>query len=188
MKIFKIVTDREERIRLRSKEIPVPINDEIKETLKDMTEYLKMSQDEGFRKKHPGVTEGVGLAAPQIGMNIRMLAIFYEERDEKGDVKRTIIHNLVNPKIIASSMKLCYLEGGEGCLSVPEKHEGKVYRNFRITVKAFNAIKNQEDTIEAVGLEAIVLQHEIDHLNGILYYDHFVDKIDEGLKKTAIKI
>ena len=168
--MFTIVKDNKPSLRERCKEVEMPLKEELKATLDEMLQYLKDSQDEEFLKKHPNVRSGVGIAAPQIGLNLRMLAIYYV--DEEGN---EVIHQLVNPKIIVSSLKKCYLYSGEGCLSVDNEHHGRVYRDFRITVKAFDCRKGEETTFKAKGYEAIVLQHEIDHLNGILFYDH-IDK------------
>ena len=84
---------------------------------------------------------------------------------------------MVNPKIVVNSIKKTYLEGGEGCLSVDEEHRGYVYRDFKIVVKAYNDLTGKEEHITARGYDAIVLQHEIDHLDGILFYDR-IDKND----------
>ena len=72
-------------------------------------------------------------------------------------------------------MKKCALEGGEGCLSVDNPHEGYVHRFYKIRLKAFDALQNREIELTARGYDAIVLQHEYDHLNGVFYYDH-IDK------------
>ena len=64
-----------------------------------------------------------------------------------------------------------------GCLSVDEEHRGYVYRDFKIVVKAYNDLTGKEEHITARGYDAIVLQHEIDHLNGVLFYDH-IDKLN----------
>jgi peptide deformylase len=130
-----------------------------------MLQYLKNSQDEEFLEKHPEVRSGVGLAAPQIGKNIKLIAVYFN------DGKKDIEYVLVNPKIVAESAQKCYLSSGEGCLSVPENHEGYVYRHFRIKVKAYNILTKKDEVIDARGYLSIVLQHEIDHLSGILYYD-----------------
>jgi peptide deformylase len=70
---------------------------------------------------------------------------------------------------------MCYLQSGEGCLSVDNDHKGYVYRPYKIRVKAYDFLTNKEIEIIARGYDAIVLQHEIDHLSGVLYYDH-IDK------------
>ena len=91
-------------------------------------------------------------------------------------------------KIILESIQEVYLSGGEGCLSVDEMHEGYVYRHNKIQVKAFNAITMKEEIITARGYEAIVLQHEIDHLSGVLYYDHINKKDPFFVKEGAIRL
>lgn len=170
--MLRIVKDNAKSIHSPSKEVDLPLTPEKKALLDEMLAYLKESQDPAFREKNPKIREGIGLAAPQIGLNERMLVISYPI-DEEGN--RTE-YELVNPKIILSSIKKCYLVGGEGCLSVDQPHPGKVYRDFRIQVKAYNALIGQNVLIKAEGYDAVVLQHEIDHLSGILFYDHIDPK------------
>lgn len=169
--MIKIVKDKVKSLREISKEVPLPLSEKDEKTLKSLVDYLKLSQDEEYREKHPSVREGVGLASPQIGINKRMLVVMYKEGEKE------ILHALVNPKITVSSVKKSYLASGEGCLSVDDYHPGKVYRSYRITVEAYDGLKKEKVTIKAEGFEAIVLQHEIDHLNGILFYDR-IDKND----------
>lgn len=169
--MIKIVKDKVKSLREISKEVPLPLSEKDEKTLKSLVDYLKLSQDEEYREKHPSVREGVGLASPQIGINKRMLVVMYKEGEKE------ILHALVNPKITISSVKKSYLASGEGCLSVDDYHPGKVYRSYRITVEAYDGLKKEKVTIKAEGFEAIVLQHEIDHLNGILFYDR-IDKND----------
>ena len=94
-----------------------------------------------------------------------MFVVNYEEGDKR------IVHILVNPRIIETSARKIALASGEGCLSVDDDHPGLSHRYYKIKMKAFNALTNQEEIIVAEGFEAIVLQHEYDHLDGILYYD-----------------
>ena len=94
-----------------------------------------------------------------------MFAIYYENEEEK------IQYALINPKIIQNSIKKVALASGEGCLSVDNDHPGYVYRYDKIIIKGYDAITDKEVTITARGYDAIVLQHEYDHLDGILYYD-----------------
>lgn len=171
---LKIVKDTNPRIHMPSEEVPMPLSEEDRKTIDEMFIYLKETQDPAFREKYPSVREGVGLAAPQIGVYKKMLVIYYPV-DEEG--KEYVQYKLVNPKIIANSVKKCYLQSGEGCLSVDGKHEGYAYRDFKVRVKAFDAIKNEEVIIAARGFDAIVLQHEIDHLSGIFFYNR-IDKND----------
>jgi peptide deformylase len=80
---------------------------------------------------------------------------------------------IANPKIVGESIVNSYLKSGEGCLSVEQDHPGVVKRKSKIIVKALNLLdNNREVVIEAEGILSICLQHEIDHLYGILYYDH----------------
>lgn len=170
--MFKIVKDTAKSIREKSVEVN-PITPEVIELANQMAEYLKRTQDETFREKHH-LREGVGLAAPQIGKNIKVIVVYYEAQNEDGTIK-VVDHRLINPRIISESVKQVYLSGGEGCLSVDGEHEGYVYRSYKILVKAFDAKSQKEVVVTARGYEAIVLQHEIDHLNGILFYDR-IDK------------
>src|SRR5699024_2808967 len=84
-------------------------------------------------------------------------------------------YQLINPKIISHSVQQAYLANGEGCLSVDREVEGYVVRYARITVKAYD-INGQEVKLRLKGFPAIILQHEIDHLNGIMFYDHIDPK------------
>jgi peptide deformylase len=168
-KLFKIVKDDHPSLREKSKEVEMPLSKKDKQLLLDMIEYLKLSQNQEYAKKH-NLREGVGLAAPQININKRMLVIYFHDLDGN-----EIQYALVNPIIIANSVRKAYLEGGEGCLSVDEEHKGYVYRDYKITIKAFDAIKEENVQFSVRGYNAIVLQHEIDHLNGILFYDR-IDK------------
>ena len=112
-----------------------------------------------------------------------MLVIYYEV--EEG---RPVEYALVNPKIISSSVKLCYLKSGEGCLSVDDDHKGYFYRAYKIRVKAYSFLDQKEVEIVAKGYDAIVLQHEIDHLSGVLYYDHIDKKNPFVIKDNSIAI
>lgn len=110
--------------------------------------------------------DGVGLAAPQIGKNTRLIAV----NTPDGPVC------MINPKITKASFLKEW--GEEGCLSVP-KVFGQVRRHKKITCK-FTNTDRRPVTVEATGLMARVIQHEIDHLDGIL----FIDKIKPGSLKS----
>ncbi len=137
--------------------------------LKSMREYLINSQDPELSEKY-SLRPGVGLAAPQIGLNKRMLAVYVE--DEEGNPEYDYM--LINPKVISHSVNETYLPGGEGCLSVDEEIEGIVQRKKRIRISA-ESIDGEKIEIKAKGFLAVVLQHELDHLNGVMFYDH-IDK------------
>lgn len=169
--MLKIVKDKEKSLREKCQVVEMPLKDSDRKILNEMIEYLVKSQDEEYCQKH-GIRSGVGLAAPQIGVNKRMFAIYYP-LDEKKFVK----YGLVNPKIIQNSLRKVAIQSGEGCLSVDEDKKGYVYRYHKIVMKAFDIVSNKEITITATGYDAIVLQHEYDHLDGILYYDR-INKAD----------
>lgn len=179
--MLKIYKDSSIYLRTRSAEVPLPLSKSDHKLLLNMLEHLKQSQDPEFAEKHK-LREGVGLAAPQVGINKRMIAIYYH-KDEQ-----VIQYGLVNPKIIASSIKQCALQNGEGCLSVDNPHEGLVYRAHKITVKAFDMLQDKEITIVAYDYDAIVIQHEIDHLNGVLFYDRIDAKNPFNKKENAVII
>lgn len=183
MEIFKIVKDTKPSLRKRCENIDFPLEQKYIDTLMNMLEYLRASQDEKFLEKHHNVRSGVGLAAPQIGINKNMLAISFI--DEKGKRQE---YAFINPRIISESVKECYLQNGEGCLSVDKPHDGYVYRHYKVTVKTYDLLKQGLMTYTFTGYPAIIVQHEIDHLKGILFYDH-INKENPFIKKPgAIEI
>ena len=165
MKI-KIIKDNNPIMRKRSLPVELPLSEKDRETLDAMLDYLKKSQDEEYAEKHH-INPGVGLAAIQINILKRMFVVYFH--DDEGN---EVAYQLVNPAIVESSVKKCALQNGEGCLSVDKPHQGLVHRAYRIKMKAFDALTNKDIEINATGYEAIVLQHEFDHLNGMFYYDH----------------
>jgi peptide deformylase len=149
---------------LRQKSVPVAeVNDEIRQLAEDMFETMIEA-------------EGVGLAAPQVGRNIRMFVLIADD-----DVRRVFI----NPQIIQTSSETS--EYDEGCLSIPQIYE-TIVRPVRVTVQALNE-KGRPFTLEADGLLARIIQHEYDHLDGILYIDRgdkdFAQKTEAQFKKRA---
>jgi peptide deformylase len=131
---------------LRQQAEPVQeVNDEIRALIIEMFADLD-------REK------GVGLAAPQVGRSIRLFVIKIDDNIERV---------FINPQIIGTSQELSTQE--EGCLSVPKVWE-KIPRPAKVTVQALNE-RGRPFTLEAEGLLARVIQHENDHLNGILFID-----------------
>ena len=161
---FKIVKDNNPIMRQKSLPVELPLSAEDKETLDAMLDYLKKSQDDDYAKKH-NIRPGVGIAAIQIGILKRMFVVYYER--EEGPVQ----YQLVNPKIIEYSFRKCALKDGEGCLSVDGEHPGYAHRYYKIKMEAYDALTDQEIIITARGFDAIVLQHEYDHLDGKFFYD-----------------
>ena len=147
---------------LRQKSVPVDeVNDEIKQLAEDMFETMI-------------AYEGVGLAAPQIGKNIRMFVLIADD-----DVRRVFI----NPQIIKTSEEVSDYD--EGCLSIPQVYE-TITRPVQVTVQALNE-KGRPFTLEADGLLARIIQHEYDHLEGIVYIDrgdpNFAADVTEKMKR-----
>lgn len=173
---LKIIKDNNPIMRQKSHEVPLPLSKEDKELLDEMLNYLKLSQDDEYAKKH-NIRSGVGLSAIQINVLKRMFVV-YVQAEEDGLVEL----EMVNPKIVETSLKWCALANGEGCLSVDKDRPGLVHRHYKIKMVGYDALKDEEVEITAKGYLAIVLQHEYDHLNGIFYYDH-IDKLNPQKEK-----
>lgn len=166
-----IIKDDNSLLREKSEPVALPLSTENQELLTAMLTYVKDSVDPQ-KSQEEDLRPAVGIAAIQLGIKKQMIAVAIQ--DENGDF---LEYALVNPKIISHSVQNSYLKNGEGCLSVENMHEGYVYRHARITVKAYDLLQEKEITLRAKDYLAIVLQHEIDHLSGTLYYDH-IDKTD----------
>ncbi len=160
-----IIRDGHPVLRKVAEKVILPASEEDLKILSQLLEYVKNSQDPKIASEYD-LRPGVGLAAPQINVSKRMMAVHVT--DEKGQLYS---YALMNPKIVSHSVEKAYLSSGEGCLSVDTPHPGYVPRYARITVKGFDS-ECKEVTIRLKGLPAIVFQHEIDHLNGIMFYDH----------------
>jgi peptide deformylase len=160
-----IVREGHPTLREVAKEVALPPTEEEKNLLNEMLEFLKNSQDEKVCARY-NLRPGVGLAAPQLGISKRMIAVHFEDANNN-----LYSYGLFNPKIVSHSVENAYLSVGEGCLSVDRNVEGFVPRHARITVKATDLEGNQVK-LRLKDYAAIVFQHEIDHLNGIMFYDH----------------
>lgn len=166
-----IIKDNDSLIRQRSKDVTLPLSDDDKQLLMDMHEYVYESTiDEIAEEKD--LRPAVGISAIQVGVAKKMTAIIL--KDEEGNV--IVDYALVNPKIVSSSIEKAYLKTGEGCLSVDGKHEGYIYRSARVKVKGYDLLTDKNVEIKANGYLAIVLQHELDHFSGVLFYDHINKK------------
>lgn len=155
-------------LRNKSVDVPLPLSNEHKELIENMIDYIFNSIDPEISTKY-NLRPAVGLAAPQVGHNIKMLVIYcYDE------VGREHFYPMINPKVISYSEELTYLDSGEGCLSVDRETKGYVHRHKRITVETYlyNNGELVKVRIRFRGYVAIVFQHEFDHLNGVLFVDH----------------
>jgi len=111
---------------------------------------------------------GVGLAAPQVGISERIIVVEYGEEDEDGEeISPKKLFAVINPEITRASKEMAV--GTEGCLSVPGV-VGDVERHEAITVKGLNR-RGQPVTVKADGWLARIFQHEIDHLDGVIFVD-----------------
>ncbi|MDO4378781.1 MAG: peptide deformylase [Erysipelotrichia bacterium] len=176
-----ILLDPNPILHTKAQEVDLPLSEQNKQILNDMLQYVRNSQDDAFCKEH-NVKASVGIAAPQIGISKKMLAISISSEEKKTEFA------LVNPKIIANSTQKCCLENGESCLSVDPDVEGIVLRYYKIKVQAYNLINEREEIISLKGYPAIVMQHEIDHLYGLLYFDHINKKNPWYIPENTITI
>ncbi len=172
-----IIREGHPTLAQRSLEVSLPLNNKTKKILKDMMEFLENSQDPE-KSEELEIRPGVGLAAPQINVKLRMIAVF--TTDEKNEKLYKML--LVNPKIISHSEAKTYISGGEGCLSVDREVEGLVPRHKKVTVRAHQYLPETDELrkveLRVSGYISVVLQHEIDHINGILFVDKLVESLD----------
>lgn len=160
-----IVREGHPALRRVAEEVELPLSEEDRRLAVDLLTYVKNSQDDELSKKY-GLRPGIGLAAPQVNVSKRMFALHLPEDD--GQVLSFVA---INPKIVSHSVEKTYLTGGEGCLSVDREIPGYVPRYKRITVK-FHTVDGNELKIRLKGLPAVAFQHELDHLNGVMFFDH----------------
>ena len=165
-----------------SSKVTLPLSMDDLNCAKQLYEYVVVSAIDELVEKYQ-IRPGVGIAAPQVGVNKRMFAInatdFLDEKQTK------YAFCFINPIITSKSKEMVYLPGGEGCLSVDRDTTGLVTpRHLKISIKStildFNTNKLKNVKMTLVGYPAIVFQHEYDHLDGILYTDkmYSLDEID----------
>ena len=160
--------EKDKRIRKISTDVTFPLEDKYKKFINDSIQMLTLSQIEEEAEKY-NLRPGMGLSAVQVGILKRIFVIVYEY--EEGKFENYIF---INPKITSNSEELVYVDGGEGCLSVNREIEGIVPRYARINVEYYDIDGNKQKMRLRDEL-SIVFQHELDHLNGILFFDH-IDK------------
>ena len=153
MALLQIVTYPEKSLSIPSDRVDI-IDDEIRQLIQDMGETM-------FHES------GIGLAAPQVGVNKRILVYDVRVEDPNDDGSDPKIAALINPEIIQASGS--QLSENEGCLSVVD-FRADVKRYEQVTVRAQDMDGNPVE-FEAHGLMAVIMQHEIDHLDGILFID-----------------
>lgn len=152
MAILRIYKYPDPILRKKTKEI-INVNEQIRKLVNDMADTMYSAS-------------GVGLAAPQVGISKRIIVVDVSNEEEK-EKKRESLLVFINPTITKGEGEIII---SEGCLSVPELNV-EIQRKEVVYVESLN-IKGEVKRIRAEGLLAVVIQHEIDHLNGILIYDH----------------
>ena len=175
------ILDEQKAKILRQKSNPVkfPMDEKDISLINNMILYLRMSQDEDYASKN-NIRAGMGMAAVQLGVLKRFFVICYKKDD--GTFEE---YKVVNPKIVSNSEELIYVEEGEGCLSVNRYVEGIVPRSARVTVEFYDEFGNKK-TIRVREEIAVAFQHEIDHLDGILFPDR-IDKKDPFKNKNMMR-
>lgn len=179
-KPLDILDDRHKVLRQKSLDVKFPLSKEDKETINHVIKHLTYSQIEKYAEKYD-LRPGMGLAFPQLGMLKRIIIVVYEY--EEGKFENYVI---INPKIISHSEEMVALETGEGCLSVNREVEGHVARFARIRITGYD-VDGNKISIRAREDLAVAFQHEVDHLNGILFYDR-IDKNKPFFSENEIRL
>lgn len=179
LKTKDILDEKDKRLRQVSKEVEFPLTQKDKDLINTMIKYLHDSQIEELAEKYD-LRPGMGMAAVQLGV-LKRYFVVVNEIDE-GEFETYI---LINPKIISNSLEKIYVELGEGCLSVNRPVEGIVPRYARVTMEAYD-MEGRKIHVRAREELAIAMQHELDHLNGIMFTDH-IDKKDPYKGKDEMR-
>ncbi|KOS69636.1 peptide deformylase [Lysinibacillus contaminans] len=164
-----IIREGHPTLRTKAVEVKFPLSEETKQLAEDLLQYVKNSQDPEMIEKY-NLRGSIGLAANQVNSLHRMFALHL--KDDSGE---QVSFTAINPKIVSHSVESTYLTAGEGCLSVDRNVPGYVPRHARITVK-FKTVDGEEKKMRLKGLAAIAFQHELDHLNGVMFYDRINEK------------
>lgn len=169
IKTSDILDEFDPKLRAPNADVKFPLSKEKKKLINDMLEHLYYSQIEEYAEKYK-LRPGMGLAAPQMGVNEKFFVICHEEAENK--FKNYI---LINPEMISHSEELIYASEGEGCLSINREVEGIVPRYARVTFTGYD-LDGKKVKYRAREELSIAFQHEMDHLNGILFVDHIDPK------------
>lgn len=169
LKVKDILDEKNKILRTISNEVKLPLEDSDLLAIDLMVEYLTNSQIDDLAEKYD-LRPGMGMAAIQLGIPKRFIVIVHEVEEGKFDT-----YIVINPKITSSSQEKIYVEDGEGCLSINRETTGIVPRSARVTIEGLDKDGNLI-RIRAREELAIAFQHEVDHLNGILFTDHINKK------------
>ena len=182
-----IIREGNPTLRAVAEDVTFPLSDQEIILGEKMMQFLHHSQDPG-RAEKLGLRGGVGLAAPQLDISKRIIAVLVPNpEDADGNPPKeaySLQEVMYNPKVVAHSVQDAALGDGEGCLSVDRNVPGYVVRHARVTVEYFTK-DGEKKRIKLKGYNSIVVQHEIDHTNGIMFYDRINPnnpfEIKEGL-------
>ena len=182
-----IIREGNPTLRAVAEDVTFPLSDQEIILGEKMMQFLHNSQDPVMAEKL-GLRGGVGLAAPQLDISKRIIAVLVPNpEDADGNPPKeaySLQEVMYNPKVVAHSVQDAALGDGEGCLSVDRNVPGYVVRHARVTVEYFTK-DGEKKRIKLKGYNSIVVQHEIDHTNGIMFYDRINPnnpfEIKEGL-------
>lgn len=182
-----IIREGNPTLRAVAEDVTFPLSDQEIILGEKMMQFLHHSQDPVMAEKL-GLRGGVGLAAPQLDISKRIIAVLVPNpEDADGNPPKeaySLQEVMYNPKVVAHSVQDAALGDGEGCLSVDRNVPGYVVRHARVTVEYFTKV-GEKKRIKLKGYNSIVVQHEIDHTNGIMFYDRINPnnpfEIKEGL-------
>lgn len=182
-----IIREGNPTLRAVAEDVTFPLSDQEIILGEKMMQFLHHSQDPVMAEKL-GLRGGVGLAAPQLDISKRIIAVLVPNpEDADGNPPKeaySLQEVMYNPKVVAHSVQDAALGDGEGCLSVDRNVPGYVVRHARVTVEYFTK-DGEKKRIKLKGYNSIVVQHEIDHTNGIMFYDRINTnnpfEIKEGL-------
>ncbi len=182
-----IIREGNPTLRAVAEDVTFPLSDQEIILGEKMMQFLHHSQDPVMAEKL-GLRGGVGLAAPQLDISKRIIAVLVPNpEDADGNPPKeaySLQEVMYNPKVVAHSIQDAALGDGEGCLSVDRNVPGYVVRHARVTVEYFTK-DGEKKRIKLKGYNSIVVQHEIDHTNGIMFYDRINPnnpfEIKEGL-------
>lgn len=169
LKLCDILDEKEKVLHEVSTEVTFPLDKKYFELIDEAYNYLRLSQDEE-KAKELDLRPGMGLAFCQLGVLKRIFIISYKNED--GEFTE---YTVINPRLISHSNELVYVEEGEGCLSVNRDVKGIVPRYARITVGYYDVNGNYVESRVREEM-SVAFQHEMDHLDGIM----FTDKIDKN--------
>lgn len=169
LKTKDILDEKDKRLRQVSKEVEFPLTKKDKELIDEMLEYLHNSQIDELAEKYD-LRPGMGLSAIQLGVAKRYFVVVHEYDEGKFDN-----YIIINPRIISNSVEKIYVSDGEGCLSVNRPVPGIIPRYARVTIEGYD-MEGRKIHVRAREDLAICFQHEMDHLNGIIFVDHIDPK------------